>query len=311
MTLALAAVFFPVFFMGGILGRLLHEFAVIIVSAVLVSGVVSLTLTPMLCSRFLRAERTREHGWMYRSLENVLEWALRHYGVTLRWAMRHRVLVMLFGGLVLAGTAWEFWTIPKGFLPDEDTSQIAIFSEARQGISFDAMKADQEAINRIILADPNTLQFFSRISASNSTGLNNGRASVHLKAPSERPWTQNPAYERFLGKYGHTPVLGPLVRAARPLYERHMSIDDIIADLQPKLSTIPGLRVFLQNPPSIRIGGQLTKSQYQFTLVESPDGGALPQRPVIRRQNGGTAGLDQRHHGPPDQESPGQRDCGP
>ncbi len=164
MTLALAAVFLPVFFMGGILGRLLHEFAVVIVSAVLVSGVVSLTLTPMLCSRYLRPEHAREHGWMYRTLENILEGALRHYGVTLRWALRHRVLVMLFGGLVLAGTAWEFWTIPKGFLPDEDTSQIAVFSEARQGISFDAMKANQETINRIILADPNTLEFFSRIS---------------------------------------------------------------------------------------------------------------------------------------------------
>ena len=267
MTLALAAVFLPVFFMGGILGRLLHEFAVVIVSAVLVSGVVSLTLTPMLCSRYLRAQHGHEHGRMYRSLENVLEGALRHYGITLRWALRHRVPVMLFGAVILAGTAWEFWTIPKGFLPDEDTSQIVVFSEARQGISYDAMKANQEALNRIILADPNTLQFFSRISASNSTGLNNGRASVHLKEPSERPRMPNPDYQRLVAKFGATPVLGWLVRAAQPLYEHRMSIDDIIAELQPKLATLTGVRVFLQNPPSIRIGGQLTKSQYQFTLV--------------------------------------------
>ncbi len=267
MTLALAAVFLPVFFMGGILGRLLHEFAVVIVAAVLVSGVVSLTLTPMLCSRYLRAEHAREHGWMYRTLENLLEGALRRYGVTLRWALRHRVAVMLFGAVVVAGTAWEFWTIPKGFLPAEDTSQIAIFSEARQGISFDEMKADQEAINRIILADPNTLEFFSRIAASNSTGLNNGHASVHLKEPSGRTWTDNPTYDRLVARFGRAPVAGPLVRDIRPLFEHHMSIEDIMAEMQPKLDTLPGVRVFLQNPPSIRIGGQLTKSQYQFTLV--------------------------------------------
>ena len=267
MTLALAAVFLPVFFMGGIIGRLLHEFAVVIASAVLVSGFVSLTLTPMLCSRYLRSGHARKHGWMYRTLENVLEAALRRYGYTLRWALRHRVIVMLFGGVILAGTAWEFWTIPKGFLPDEDTSQIFIFSEARQGISFNAMKKYQEALNQTILADPNTLQFFSRISASNTTGLNNGRASVHLKEPSERPWTDNPAYDRLVAKFGRVPVAGSLVRGIRPLFEHHMSIEDIIAELQPKLSTHPGLRVFLQNPPSIRIGGQVTKSQYQFTLV--------------------------------------------
>jgi HAE1 family hydrophobic/amphiphilic exporter-1 len=270
MTLSLAAVFLPVFFMGGILGRLLHEFAVVIISAVLVSGVVSLSLTPMLCSRYLRPQGGREHGWIHRKLENVLETALGRYRVTLRWALRHRVTVMACGVLILAGTAWEFWSIPKGFLPEEDTSFIAVFSEARQGISFDAMKRNQEALNRIILADPNTLEFFSRIAASNTTGLNNGRASVHLKEPADRPWTANPFYDRLAAKYDRTPALGPLVRAIRPLFEHHMSIPDIMAELQPKLDAIPGRRVFLQNPPSIRIGGQLTKSQYQFTLV-SPD----------------------------------------
>jgi HAE1 family hydrophobic/amphiphilic exporter-1 len=274
MTLSLAAVFLPVFFMGGILGRLLHEIAVVIISAVLVSGIVSLTLTPTLCSRYLRAEHARQHGWMYRKLENVLETALRHYGVTLRWALRHRVVVMAFGVLVLAGTAWQFWVIPKGFLPEEDTSQIAAFSEARQGISFDAMKAKQEALNQIILADANTLEFFSRISASNSTGLNNGRAMVHLKEPPDRPWKASPAYDRLVAEFGRTPVLGALVRDLRPVFEHHMSIQDITDELQPKLDAIPGFRVFLQNPPSIRIGGQVTKSQYQFTLV-SPQTGDL------------------------------------
>ncbi|HUN82373.1 MAG TPA: efflux RND transporter permease subunit, partial [Phycisphaerae bacterium] len=212
MTLSLAAVFLPVFFMGGIIGRLLHEFAVVIASAVLVSGLVSLTLTPMICSRYLRAADAREHGRVYRTLENVLEAALRRYGYTLQWALRHRVVVMLFGGAILAGTAWEFWTIPKGFLPEEDTSQIYVFSEARQGISFGAMKKYQEALNQTILADPNTLQFFSRIAASNTTGLNNGRASVHLKELYDRPWTDNPTYDRLAQRFGEVPVAGSLVR---------------------------------------------------------------------------------------------------
>jgi len=270
MTLALAAVFLPVFFMGGILGRLLHEFAVVIISAVLVSGVVSLTLTPMLCSRYLRPDHEKRHGWIYRKLEGVLDISLRGYGVSLRWAMRHRALVMLFGLLVLVGTAWEFWVIPKGFLPEEDISSLHVSTEAKQGISFDAMKAHQEALNRIILADPNVIQFHSGISDSGGTGLNNGNMAVHLKDPSDRPWTDNPEYDRLVAKYGHTAVLGFLVHAARPLFERHMTIQDIIAELQVKLAAVPGIRVFLQNPPAIQIGGRPSKSQYQYTLL-SPD----------------------------------------
>ena len=266
MTLALAAVFLPVFFMGGILGRLLHEFAVVIISAVLVSGFVSLTLTPMLCSRYLRAEHETKHGWFYRKLESMLDVSLRWYGVSLRWALRHRVLIMLLGAATLLGTAWEFWIIPKGFLPEEDSSEIVAFSEANQGISFDSMKAHQEAVNKIILADPNTLEFFSDISDSNSNGLNNGSAYVHLLEPSQRPWTDNPTYDHLVARFGHTPVIGSIVGFIRPVFERHMNIQDIMNELQPKLNRVPGVRVFLQNPPAIRIGGHLTKSQYQFTL---------------------------------------------
>ena len=274
MTLALAAVFIPVFFMGGILGRLLHEFAVVIISAVLVSGFVSLTLTPMLCSRYLRAAHEQKHGWFYRKLGSILDTSLRWYGVSLRWALRHRVLIMGLGMLTLVGTAWEFWIIPKGFLPEEDSSEIVAFSEANQGISFDAMKAHQEAVNKILLADPNTLEFFSDISDSNGNGMNNGSAYVHLKEPSERPWSDSPAYDRLVASYGHTPVIGSLAGLIRPLFEHHMTIQEIMDELQPKLNRIPGVRVFLQNPPAIRIGGHLTKSQYQFTL-SSPDQDSL------------------------------------
>jgi HAE1 family hydrophobic/amphiphilic exporter-1 len=271
MTLSLAVVFLPVFFMPGVFGRLLHEFAVVIVSAVLVSGLVSLTLTPMLSKRYLHPEHDRPHGRMYHALGHVLDAALRWYGVSLRWALRHRASVMAFGLLVLAGTAWEFWAIPKGFLPEEDLSQISVSTEANQGISFDAMKTHQEAVNRILRADPNVVQFFSGVSASNSSGLNNGRAFLHLKDPSERPWTQSAAYDRLVARYGgRAATVDSALRFVRPLFERRMNIEDVMHELQPKLNRVPGMRVFLQNPPAIRIGGRGSKSLYQFTL-SSPD----------------------------------------
>jgi HAE1 family hydrophobic/amphiphilic exporter-1 len=266
MTLSLAAVFLPVFFMPGVFGRLLHEFAVVIISAVLVSGLVSLTLTPMLCRYYLRQKQEKEHGWLYRKLENTLDAWLSWYGWTLRWALRHRVLVMVFGLLIVVGTAWEFWVIPKGFLPEEDTSEIAISTEASQGISFDAMRAHQEAVNRILQADPNVVQFFSGISDSNSTGLNNGSAFLHLENRSERPWTDSPTYDRLLDRCSHVAILNSVVRYIRPLFEHHMTIADVIHELQPKLDKVTGIRAFLQNPPAIRIGGLSTKSLYQFTL---------------------------------------------
>ena len=270
MTLSLGAVFLPVFFMPGVFGRLLHEFAVVIISAVLVSGFVSLTLTPMLCRFYLRPEHEKEHGWMYRKLEDMLDTSLRWYGVTLRWSLKHRVLVMLFGVLILAGTAWEFWIIPKGFLPEEDSSRIAVSTEANQGISFDSMKAHQEAVNRILEDDPSVVQFFSGISSSGSSGLNNGRAFLHLKDRPDRPSTDSPAYDRLVARFRNVAILGDLVRFVRPLFEHHLTIDEVMAGLQPKLNRVTGMRVFLQNPPTIRIGGQFTKSLYQFTL-SSPE----------------------------------------
>ncbi|MGE5206105.1 MAG: efflux RND transporter permease subunit, partial [Chlamydiota bacterium] len=267
MTISLAAVFLPVFFMGGILGRLLHEFAVVIISAILVSGVVSLSLTPMLCSRFLRPHLGERHGRMYNAMEGVFDGSLRWYEVTLQWAMRHRVTVMVVGLGLLAATAWQFWVIPKGFLPEEDIAEIVGFSEALQGISFDAMKQHQEQLNKIVWDDPNTLQFFSSVSDNGTSGLNIGRMFIHLKDLSKRPYTKNTFYDRLDSDYGKTPVVGWAVHAIRPVFEHHMGIADIMQELQPKLDTVTGVRVFLQNPPSIRIGGQLTKSLYQYTLV--------------------------------------------
>jgi hydrophobic/amphiphilic exporter-1 (mainly G- bacteria), HAE1 family len=276
MTLSLAVVFLPVFFMPGVFGRLLHEFAVVIISAVLVSGVVSVTLSPMLARRYLRPQHHQRQGWLYRTLENILDTSLRWYGWTLQWALRHRVLVMIFGFLVLLGTAWEFWKIPKGFLPSGDSGRIAVATEANQGISFDAMKAHQQAVNRILKADPSVVQFFSGIGGSFNSGMNNGRAFLHLKDRPDRPWSHNPAYDRLVSRYGDVAIIGSVVKFIRPLYEHHMTIDDVIQGLQPQLDTIPGIRVFLTNPPSIRIGGRMTKSMYQYTL-SSPQSDELYQ----------------------------------
>jgi hydrophobic/amphiphilic exporter-1 (mainly G- bacteria), HAE1 family len=272
MTLSLAAVFLPVFFMAGILGRLLHEFAVVIISAILVSGAVSLTMTPMLCSRFLKPySGEQEHGWMYNKLERMFESSLRAYERTLRFSMHHRTSVMVLGGILLFATAWQFYVIPKGFLPEEDIDEVVGFDEALQGISFDAMAAHQKAVNQVVLDDPNTLEFFSAIQDTGSTsGLNIGRFYDHLKSRPNRPWTRSATWENWDKKYSSVAVLGWVVKEIRPVYEHHMTISDIIHEMEPKLNTIPGLRVYLQNPPAIRIGGQLTKSLYQYTLV-SPD----------------------------------------
>jgi len=229
--------------------------------------VVSLSLTPMLCSRFLRPHLGERHGRTYNALEGVFDGSLRWYDVTLQWAMRHRITVMVVGLGLLLATAWQFWVIPKGFLPEEDIAEIVGFSEALQGISFDAMKQHQEQLNKIVWDDPNTLQFFSSVSDNGTAGLNIGRMFIHLKDLSKRPYTKNAFYERLESDYGAVPVAGWAVHAIRPLFEHHMGIADIMQELQPKLDTVTGVRVFLQNPPSIRIGGQLTKSLYQYTLV--------------------------------------------
>jgi AcrB/AcrD/AcrF family len=162
-----------------------------------VSGLVSLTLTPMLCKRYLHPGHDARQGRVYHALGHLLDAALRGYGVTLRWAFEHRVPVMALGLAVLLGTAWEFWTIRRSFLPEEDLSQIWVSTDANQGISFDAMKAHQETVNQIVQAHPNVVQFFSTVSASNSSGLNNGRAFLHLKDPPERPWTDSAQYDRL------------------------------------------------------------------------------------------------------------------
>jgi HAE1 family hydrophobic/amphiphilic exporter-1 len=163
MTLSLAAVFIPVLFMGGILGRLLHEFAVTIAIAVLVSGFVSLTLTPMLCSRFVRSSHERKHGRLYGAFERFFAGMHGTYDRTLQAAMRHRRTTLAISLVVLVATGFLFYVIPKGFFPSEDTGQIRGSTEAAQGISFEAMREHQMAVAKIVGADTNIADFMSSI----------------------------------------------------------------------------------------------------------------------------------------------------
>src|SRR5213080_1262317 len=227
MTLSLAAVFIPVLFMGGVVGRLLHEFAVVIT----VAGLVSLTLTPMACSRFLRPPG-QSHSRLYAVSERFFDGMLHTYDWTLRWVLAHRRTVMGVMLLTFVLTAWLFVAIPKGFIPTEDTGQIFAFTEAAQDISFDAMKEKQRAAAAIVLKQPYIDQIMSSIGASTINVVpNTGRIFMRLKPRDQRP----PA-------------------------------DKIIEDLRPKLGAIPGFKVYPQNLPTIRIGGSLTKALYQYTL---------------------------------------------
>jgi hydrophobic/amphiphilic exporter-1 (mainly G- bacteria), HAE1 family len=268
MTISLAAVFLPVFFMGGIMGRLLHEFAVVIITSILVSGVVSLTLTPMLCSRFLRPPGEKKHGRVYMALERFFDWLLRLYDVSLQWSLRHRVFVMTVSGIILIITIWQFAVIPKGFLPAEDRSQIFISTEAAQGISFDAMRQHQLELNKIVFDDPNRNDFFSSIGSFSAS--NGGIIFIHLKERKDRPATENPAISHLQQKYGEVPVLGSAIRAIAPLFAHHPSIDEVIEEFREKFANVTGINAYMQNLPPIQVGGQLTKSQYQLAL-QSPD----------------------------------------
>jgi len=234
MTLSLAAVFIPVLFMGGVVGRLLHEFAAVIATAVIVSGVVSLTLTPMLCSRFLKPP-AESHGRLYRASERVFAAMLSGYRRTLQVVLRHPQVTFVVFVATLVGTGGLFMVISKGFIPDEDTGQIFAFTEGAQDISFDSMLAHQREAAAIVLKQPYVDSFMSSIGASNTSVVpNTGRFFIRLKPRKERP-----------------------------------DVDVIIQELRAKLTGIPGFTVYPQKLPTIRIGGNLTKAAYQYTLQDA------------------------------------------
>src|SRR6202142_4449011 len=182
MTLSLTAVFIPVLFMGGLLGRLLHEFAVTIVVAVLASGFVSLTLTPMMCSRFIRSEPGKKHGRLYNAFERFFDRTRNGYARTLQIVMRHRGATLTLSLAVFVATLVLLVVIPWGFFPDDDTGQVFGITEAAQGVSFDAMREHQMAVAKIAAADPNVADFMSSMGGG---GGNNGRIFMRLKPRTE------------------------------------------------------------------------------------------------------------------------------
>jgi HAE1 family hydrophobic/amphiphilic exporter-1 len=233
MTLSLSAVFIPVFFMGGVLGRLLHEFAVTIMAAILVCLFVSLTLTPMLCSRFLQPPQEVKHWRLYNFFESVQAGLEKGYDRYLQVALRHKLATMLIAGALVVGTYYLGVIIPKGFLPSEDIDQINGTTEAIEGISFDSMMEHQKQIGEILVQDPSVDYVLSSIGSGGKT-LNQGGLNIRLKPRSERP-----------------------------------QVDQVINELRPKLAAVPGITTFLRNDPPIRIGGLQSKALYQFTL-QSP-----------------------------------------
>jgi HAE1 family hydrophobic/amphiphilic exporter-1 len=233
MTISLAAVFIPVLFMGGILGRLLKEFAVTIMAAVLISGFVSLTLTPMMCSRILKPHRAdARHGRLYWAFERAFDAWRNAYDVSLGWTLRHQRVVMVLFLAVCVVTGVLFARAPKGFLPSEDSGQLFCFVEGPQDASFEAMAELQAKVADIIRQDANVEAAMSFVGATGfSPSLNVGRITITLKPFSQR----KPA-------------------------------DQVVRELRPKISNVLGAKVFIQNVPAIRIGGGLTKSPYQYVM---------------------------------------------
>ena len=229
MTLSLSAVFIPIIFMGGLIGRLFREFSITIGVAVLSSGFIALSLTPMLSSRFLRKPEDVKHGRAYAFTELMHNKMTAFYERTLKWVLLHRRGAMVFSAIILAGTFYLFVAIPKGFLPSEDRSQIFGFTEGIEGISFDSMVAHQKAVSAILQKEPEIDSFMS------SAGRSGGN-------------------------------LGVVLIRLKPKSQRKLSADQLIQKWRGMLNNIPGMRVYLQNPPSIQLGGRLSKSQYQYTL---------------------------------------------
>jgi HAE1 family hydrophobic/amphiphilic exporter-1 len=235
MTISLAAVFIPIVFMGGIVGRLLHEFAVTIVLAILVSGVVSVTLTPMLCSRFIRPGKSTHHGRVYEWSEQAFDKVQGYYDRSLRWSVDHKPIV--FGVFIasLVATVLMAMVSKTDFIPSEDTGQIRAQTQALDRTSFNKMVQYQQTAANIAARDKNVKAVMSFVGGGGSrSGVNTGTLLFTLGPPSSRS----------------------------------LSADEIIQELRPKFAAIPGLRVYMQNPPAIPIGGIQSKAQYQYTLQD-------------------------------------------
>jgi HAE1 family hydrophobic/amphiphilic exporter-1 len=236
MTVSLAAVFIPVLFMGGILGRLFKEFAVTICAAILISGMVSVTLTPMLCSRFLKSHANRPHRSLDRLMEQFFKRLHSGYERSLRGVLNHRPVMLAVFVVVLCATVYLFNRVPKGFIPDTDQDQVSVTLEAAQGTSYYKMAQYQKRVSDIVARDPNVDTIMSSVGGNFGSSANQARIFLQLK----------------------------------PRKERALTAAQVIEELRPKVTRIAGYRVFMTLPPSIRIGGRMSKSAYEFT-VQGPD----------------------------------------
>jgi HAE1 family hydrophobic/amphiphilic exporter-1 len=251
MTASLVAVFIPVLFMGGVVGRLLHEFAVTIGVAILISGFVSISLTPMLASRFLHAPHAARHGRIYNVFERFFDAWRRGYGRTLTVSLRFRAATMAVSVILLGATVYLFTVIPKGFLPSEDQGRLNVNTEAAQGISFASMVDHQLEVAKIVLADPDVA----------SAGVNVGMMGNNAAGGSNT---------------------GRMFVELRPREERTRTVDDVIAELRPKLAQVPGIRSFLVNQPPINLGGGgQNRALYQFTMQDADTGELYKWAPVL------------------------------
>ena len=238
-SLSLIAVFIPLLFMGGLIGRLFHEFAVTLSAAILVSMVVSLTLTPMLCGRFLKAEaRHQSHTKFHQLSENAFNAMHRFYERTLKWVLDREYLMLLVTAGVIVATVWLYVIVPKGFFPQQDTGQMMGTTEAAQDISFEAMKEKQEEVVKIVMADPAVQAVGSFFGGGFGSAMNNARMFISLKPK------------------GH----GKGEREDDPLA--------IMGRLRHKLATIPGVQLFITPGQDIRVGGRMSKALYQYALTD-------------------------------------------
>ncbi|MDY7584834.1 MULTISPECIES: MdtB/MuxB family multidrug efflux RND transporter permease subunit [Pseudomonas] len=238
LTLSLIAVLIPLLFMADVVGRLFREFAITLAVAILISLVVSLTLTPMMCARLLKAEpKPQEQGRFYRASGAVIDWMIAEYGRMLQWVLKHQPLTLLVAIGTLALTVFLYMVVPKGFFPVQDTGVIQGISEAPQSISFSAMSQRQQALGKIILQDPDveSLSSYIGVDGDNPT-LNSGRMLINLK----------------------------------PHSERSDSATEVIARLQPQLDKLAGIRLFMQPVQDLTIEDRVSRTQYQFSL-SSPD----------------------------------------
>ena len=223
--------------MGDIVGRLFREFAVTLSVTILVSAVVSLTLTPVMCAKLLRHKAESEHGRFYRASERVFQSVIAFYGRTLRWVLGHQTATLWVALATLVSTILLYIFIPKGFFPVQDTGVILGISEAPQSISFAAMAERQQALARVILQDPavDSLSSFIGIDGTNTT-INSGRIQINLK----------------------------------PLEERQLSASDVIRRLQPSLAKVEGITLFMQPVQDLTVEDRVSRTQFQYSL-EDPD----------------------------------------